>query len=108
LAGPGEKIPDTAQNGAGSMKPVEFPKQKPDDYPDATNLPRDHKPDADDAEQQSKPDAQGTQQKKDQNANPQPGAPPAAGSSQPAGQGNTPSQTHQSQPPEPLDTPQPH
>jgi hypothetical protein len=36
---------------------VQFPKQKPtDDYPDATNLPRDPKP-ADDSKQQAKPDA---------------------------------------------------
>ena len=44
LVGPGEKLPDTAtQNGAGAMKPVQFPKQKADDYPDASRLPRDHK-----------------------------------------------------------------
>jgi hypothetical protein len=35
LTAPGEKLPDTAsQKGPGAMKPVEFPKQKPDDYPD--------------------------------------------------------------------------
>jgi hypothetical protein len=43
LTAPGEKLPDNAgQNQPGAMKPVQFPKQKPDDYPDATNLPRDH------------------------------------------------------------------
>ncbi|MGA8088101.1 MAG: hypothetical protein WCA10_12400 [Terracidiphilus sp.] len=35
LTAPGEKLPDYAgQNQPGAMKPVEFPKQKPDDYPD--------------------------------------------------------------------------
>lgn len=35
LAAPGEKLPDSpAQSKAGVMKPVEFPTQKPDDYPD--------------------------------------------------------------------------
>lgn len=43
LTAPGEKLPANAgQNQPGAMKPVQFPKQKPDDYPDATNLPRDH------------------------------------------------------------------
>ena len=34
LTAPGEKVPDRAGNPAGQMKPVQFPKQKPDDYPD--------------------------------------------------------------------------
>ena len=34
LTAPGEKLPDNAQIQPGGMKPVEFPKQKPDDYPD--------------------------------------------------------------------------
>ena len=71
LTAPGEKLPETANTGAGAMKPVQFPTQKPDDYPDASNLPRDHKPDADDSDQQQKPNAQGAEQKKGQN--PQPG-----------------------------------
>jgi hypothetical protein len=58
LVGPGEKLPDNAQqNQPGGMKPVQFPKQKPDDYPDASNLPRDPKP-ADSSDQQAKPDGQ--------------------------------------------------
>jgi hypothetical protein len=37
----GEALPqDTDKKTAGTMKPVEFPKQKPDDYPDASKLPR--------------------------------------------------------------------
>ena len=35
LRAPGETCPDdTGQNQPGAMKPVQFPKQKPDDYPD--------------------------------------------------------------------------
>lgn len=35
LTAPGEKLPDYAgQNQPGAMKPVQFPTQKPDDYPD--------------------------------------------------------------------------
>ena len=34
LTNPGEQVPDAARNPAGQMKPVQFPKQKPDDYPD--------------------------------------------------------------------------
>lgn len=36
----GETLPQAAPATQGEMKPVEFPKQKPNDYPDATNLPR--------------------------------------------------------------------
>lgn len=36
LAKPGETLPDSSNNGAGEMKPVHFPKQQPDDYPDAS------------------------------------------------------------------------
>lgn len=88
LAAPGEKLPDAASNGVGQMKPVEFPKQKPDDYPDATNLPRDHKP-ADDPDQQSKPDTQSPEQKEGQPAT---GSAPAAtpGSAAPATQPTSP------------------
>ena len=112
LTAPGEKLPDTANTGAGGMKPVQFPTQKPDDYPDASNLPRDQKS-TDDADQQAKPDAQGTDpkqdQKKDQNAKPQSPTQPGAASNQGSGQGSATSQTQpQPQTPEPLDTPQPH
>ncbi|HKD59918.1 MAG TPA: hypothetical protein VKB47_05635 [Terracidiphilus sp.] len=59
LVGPGEKLPENAQqNQPGGMKPVQFPKQKPDDYPDATNLPRDHKSSDDGTEQQAKPNTE--------------------------------------------------
>ena len=38
----GESLPqdDPSQKSAGAMKPVQFPNQKPDDYPDASKLPR--------------------------------------------------------------------
>jgi hypothetical protein len=53
----GETLPQDSQMGApNANRPVQFPKQKPDDYPDATNLPRDPKP-ADDSDQATKPDA---------------------------------------------------
>jgi hypothetical protein len=48
---PAQDDPRTLTNG--SMKPVQFPTQKPDDYPDASKLPRTPQP-ADDAD---KPDA---------------------------------------------------
>jgi len=35
LRNPGETVPDTSRNKAGEMRPVQFPKQKPDDYPNA-------------------------------------------------------------------------
>jgi hypothetical protein len=53
----GETLPQEAdKDKPGAMKPVEFPKQKPDDYPDATGKPRtpaptdDTNPAADDPE----------------------------------------------------------
>ncbi|HEY3705018.1 MAG TPA: hypothetical protein VGL22_08150 [Terracidiphilus sp.] len=38
----GEALPqdDPRNQSAGAMKPVQFPKQQPDDYPDASKLPR--------------------------------------------------------------------
>jgi hypothetical protein len=44
LRNPGETIPDATGGTSkeGQMGPVQFPKQKPDDYPDASNLPRTH------------------------------------------------------------------
>jgi hypothetical protein len=54
----GEALPQDSQMGApNANRRVQFPKQKPDDYPDATNLPRDPKP-ADDSDAPAKPDAE--------------------------------------------------
>lgn len=84
LTNPGEKLPDTANTGAGQMRPVEFPQQKPDDYPDATNLPRDHKP-------AQNPDNPDDNQKEQQQAKPNPSG---SAQSQSASQGSTvPQQT---------------
>ena len=57
LRNPGEQLPsdqDPRLGSPGAMKPVQFPKQKPDDYPDASRLPRE-KP-TDEAEQPAQPD----------------------------------------------------
>jgi hypothetical protein len=54
LRNPGEQLPqDQHANSPGVMKPVQFPKQKGDDYPDASRLPRE-KP-TDEAEQEAEP-----------------------------------------------------
>ena len=54
----GEALPQDSRMGApNANRPVQFPKQKPDDYPDATNLPRDPKPADDPDDVQTKPDA---------------------------------------------------
>lgn len=95
LTNPGEKLPDSAQNGAGAMKPVEFPKQGADDYPDATNLPRDHK--QTDADQQQKPD--------DQSGKTAPSPSGSSGSSQPANQGSPAPQAQPSSGAQPAATP---
>jgi hypothetical protein len=44
---------DSLHQGGGEMKPVQFPQQKPDDYPDATGKPRTPAPADDDAEKPS-------------------------------------------------------
>jgi hypothetical protein len=48
----GEALPqdDPRSTSADAMKPVQFPKQKPDDYPDASKLPRTPAPADDDAD----------------------------------------------------------
>jgi hypothetical protein len=97
LTAPGEKLPDNAgQNPAGEMKPVQFPKQKPDDYPDVDAARR-----AD--QQKAAEQAQQAQDQKDQkdttpqSATPKP-ADPNAGTPPAASPGSTP----------PADAPQPH
>jgi len=65
LRNPGEALPQDQQMGApGAMKPVQFPKQKPDDYPDASKLPR-QKP-TDEEGQQPAEDAKPAPQSGDQ------------------------------------------
>lgn len=56
LRNPGESLPDAASGQErGAMRPVQFPTQTADDYPDASRLPRTPAP-ADDA-QPAKPNA---------------------------------------------------
>jgi hypothetical protein len=102
LTAPGEKLPDTpSQNGPGAMKPVEFPKQKPDDYPDVEAARR-----ADQARQAEAADkAKDTQQ----DTQPDSSKPnPSDGSTQPPA--GTPGSSSQSPAPAPpqTDAAQPH
>jgi hypothetical protein len=46
---------DSMHQSAGDMKPVQFPQQKPDDYPDASRLPRTPSPPDDDADKPAAP-----------------------------------------------------
>ena len=75
LRNPGEQLPqDQDKNSTGVMKPVQFPKQKPDDYPDASRLPR-QKPTDEDG--QAQPDGS-------QAAQPEQSKPAAPDESKPA------------------------
>ena len=68
LTAPGEKLPDNpVQNQSDAMKPVEFPKQKPDDYPDVAAARRaDQQKAAEAAEQaQEQKDQKGQKDQKD-------------------------------------------
>jgi len=58
LRNPGEQLPgdqDPRLGSPGAMKPVQFPKQKPDNYPDASRLPREKR--TEEAEEPAQPDA---------------------------------------------------
>ena len=62
-AKPGETVPDphgSTPDRAGEMGPVQFPKQKPDDYPDASKLPRTHPAQTSDEDADSRPSATDT------------------------------------------------
>ncbi len=66
LRNPGEALPQDRQADApGAMKPVQFPKQKPDDYPDASKLPR-QKPTDEEGQQPAEDGAQPVPQSGDQ------------------------------------------
>ena len=63
LRKPGETVPDphgSTPDRAGQMGPVQFPKQKPDDYPDASKLPRTHPAQTSDEDADSRPSATDT------------------------------------------------
>jgi hypothetical protein len=75
LRNPGEQLPlDQGQKSEGAMKPVQFPKQKPDDYPDASRLPRQNQKSTDEADQAPPP--QPDDSKPDQSKPADPPAPP--------------------------------
>lgn len=84
LRNPGESLPQDTQGGqvgVGANRPVQFPKQKPDEYPDATNLPRDQKPA--EAQQADKSDEDSTDESQPaQSDQPQPAAPQPSGKPQ--------------------------
>ena len=85
LRNPGETLPQDdprSDVGQGTMRPVEFPQQKPDDYPDATNLPRAPQPD-DSAKQQDNGQKQGDNQKPAQSQQDK-STPPKPADNQPA------------------------
>ncbi len=87
LRNPGETIPDATGNKEGEMGPVQFPKQKPDDYPDASNLPRTPKAESSDDDGDSKPASQDGKK-----------APPASDASQPTPANSSPTQPDAAQP----------
>jgi hypothetical protein len=74
LRDPGEKLPDDTDKAAarGAMRPVEFPKQTADDYPDATNLPRTPAPPDNAQPANAKPAAEAKNTPPDKSKNPTP------------------------------------
>lgn len=93
LRQPGEATKDDPQtlSGSGQMKPVQFPKQQADDYPDASKLPRTASADEDaaDTQDQQKPAEKSATADKDKSKpadKPAPPNPPAQPGTPPAGQ----------------------
>jgi hypothetical protein len=102
LTAPGEKLPDLGtQNGAGAMKPVQFPTQKADDYPDVEAARR-----ADQARQAEEADKAKDAQQDTQPDSSKP-KPPEAGTGTPPAI-NPGSSSSQSPAPPPADAAQPH
>ena len=80
LRNPGEQLPQDQGQGKGSvgtMKPVQFPKQKPDDYPDASKLPR-QKPTDQEGQQPAADDSQPAKQDADKPDESKPAPPPSS------------------------------
>jgi hypothetical protein len=98
LAAPSEKLPDAARNPDGQMRPVQFPKQKPDDYPDATNLPRDPKQ-VDNEPANGKAGAKSSTDKPSTDKLDQPATPSSDNSSKPSQPASTPAPTKAPAPP---------
>jgi hypothetical protein len=87
LRNAGETLPqDDPHNnsGEGSMKPVQFPQQKPDDYPDASRLPRSPQPD--DANKPQDPGQKPTDSQKTADSQKPPDTPGSPPSSTPPAQ----------------------
>jgi hypothetical protein len=85
LTAPGEKLPENAgQNQPGAMKPVQFPTQKPDDYPDVEAARRADQQKAAEAAAQAGDQKDTTQSGTPKPADPNSATPPAA-----AGQGSS-------------------
>jgi hypothetical protein len=86
LRNAGETLPqdDPHNTGEGAMKPVQFPQQKPDDYPDASNLPRSPQPD--DANKPQDPGKKPADSQQDKPTSPKPadGQPGQSQSTQPS------------------------
>jgi len=104
LTAPGEKLPDNAgQNQPGAMKPVEFPTQKPDDYPDVAAARRADQQRAAEAAEQSKDGKPPSDSSK-------PADPNAGTSTAPTGQGSTasPATPPGTSSAQPSQQPQPH
>ncbi|HTX76670.1 MAG TPA: hypothetical protein VMD29_10740 [Terracidiphilus sp.] len=104
LRNDGEKLPQDdprSDTNQGTMKPVQFPEQKPDDYPDATNLPRTPQPD--DANKQQDNSQKPAQSQPDKPAPSQPGQPPASQSQDPQ-----PAPNSNPAPAQPASSPQPN
>jgi hypothetical protein len=79
----GEALPqDSQKNTPGAMRPVQFPKQKPTDQTDASNLPRTSKPAASDSAQDDDSD-QAVPAKPAPASGTQPGAPSTPAPPQP-------------------------
>jgi hypothetical protein len=89
LRNPGESLPQDQDKSVGTMRPVRFPKQQPDDYPDASRLPRQKPSDQED----QPPAADGSQPAQPDAAKPDAAKPDAAKPDQ-----NKPAQTDPSKP----------
>ncbi|MGA9586167.1 MAG: hypothetical protein WBQ95_12610 [Terracidiphilus sp.] len=99
LTAPGETLPENAgQNQPGAMKPVQFPTQKPDDYPDVEAARRADQQKAAEAAAQGNDQKDTTQSGTSRPASPDSTTPPATSSAPTASPGSTP----------PSDTTQPH
>jgi len=80
LIGPGEKLPDNPNSREGEMKPVHFPKQRPDDQPDASAHRQPAAQSSGQTPPASSPAPENGQSKPADSSDPAPTTPPADGS----------------------------